>query len=151
MPSENAKTPHTLSDASPQHSLSAQLLLPTCPCGGVQFERQICVLEVPCWKCRKPMKATYGYFGFGPEPPSSFKPEEIAHARRKGVRLERRHSGVVNRSYMMNVCPHCDRPWGDHYAGTLWQDFGQHPMETVLLECEDCGALQRARQPRGAS
>ncbi len=117
---------------------------PKCRCGGVQFQRQICVLELPCWKCKRLMKVSYGYFGFGPEPPSSYKLEEIAYARTKGVKLERRHSGVVNRAYMMNVCPHCNRPWGDHYSGALWQDFGKHPMQTVLLECEDCGVLQRA-------
>ena len=119
-------------------------MAPKCRCGGRLFPRDICILDIPCWKCGRTMKASYGYFGYGPEPPSSFKSEEIAYARGKGVRLERRHSGVVNRWYLMNVCPHCDRPWGDHYAGTLWQDFGKHPFETVLLACEECGVLQRA-------
>lgn len=115
---------------------------PKCSCGGILFPRSISIVELPCWKCRKPMKASYGYFGFGPVPPSYFAVEEIVYASRCGVKIQKRFSSVVRRSYYMNICPHCDRPWGDNFAGTLWADFGAHPSKDVLHQCEKCNTTK---------
>lgn len=108
---------------------------PLCECGEKLFPRSIYVVESGCKICRKPMKASYGYFGYGPLEPLWFKSEEVIYARDQGVKIERRYSGAARRWCFMNLCPHCDSPWDD---GTLWDRFSTDPSYDVLWHCEKC-------------
>lgn len=110
-------------------------------CGGVLRDREISLVERPCWKCQKPMKLSYGFFGYGPVDPRSFLPEEIRFARNNGVKIERRFSKIVGKRYDANVCPHCDSIWGSFFMSEIWEGLGRDPSWTILRQCEKCQAV----------
>jgi hypothetical protein len=66
------------------------------------------------------MKITFGVEGGTALSPENLTEAELTAARAAGAKLEVRHSKTVDRDYLANVCPHCDRISGDFYLHDYW-------------------------------
>ena len=61
------------------------------------------IVEAKCWSCGSPMKIALIEL-YGPE---RFTDKEIEFASSKGVLIEEKFSGTMQKSYLANTCPKC--------------------------------------------
>lgn len=89
-----------------------------------QIERQMCIIEAPCWKCEDMMnvaviindiKITNIFRG-----PEAFSQEEKEIAKKHNVIIRERYSYTRVETYSANTCPHCDTFIGKFY---LYEEY----------------------------
>lgn len=106
-----------------------------CPrCKTPLHPRRVFVTDVPCWHCGQGMRVAFGEGAYSLDP-SDLTSGEIAAARKAGAVINNRFSATLNRRYLANVCPYCERFWGRHY---LFECKGNPSGWTCVLERSDC-------------
>lgn len=131
-------------------------VIQSCPKCRSEIEiRAVNVVLGDCWSCGADMKIAFGVEGGMALSPENLTEDELTAARAAGAKLEVRHSKTVDRDYLANVCPHCDRITGDFYLHDYW-DLAS-PENTVAEKrlCPVCDlgrepVVRRRRKPRTA-
>ena len=77
------------------------------------------------------MKIALLFSGGSFDDPSVFSPKLLAIAREKGVKIEDKHSNMMDESYQANVCPHCGSMFGRRFLCDYYSDEAE---EEVVLD-----------------
>jgi hypothetical protein len=77
-------------------------------CGNRMNAKYICIGAIDCWKCHRPMKASWIEARFEVFSPEDFTLSELDYARNNGVIIKKVTSKTLDgEQYLANVCSHC--------------------------------------------
>lgn len=114
-------------------------LLPRCPsCSSAMSEKQLEVIAVPCWKCKKTMRAARICIGATHVDPESFSVQEKRAARDMGVLLKRQYSHTTKSHYVANTCPGCSGFIGAYHLFENHHDTEAFASKGLGFGCERC-------------
>lgn len=90
-----------------------------------------------CWKCSKPMKVALLFDGGGFDDPSVFTDKLLVMAREKGVKLEDKHSNMMEETYTANICPHCGSMYGRMFLCDFYSDEAEEEIDLSEYKLEE--------------
>ncbi len=112
-------------------------------CQEYLSERNIYIIDAPCYSCEIEMKVALGrhYSIFGPE---EFNIEELKYAKANGVLITNNYSKTAEESYLSNTCPSCNAFIGRFFLFENYflpaKDYNEYTYVTKLsgYNCQKC-------------
>lgn len=83
---------------------------------------KLLIKDADCWKCGKVMKIALLFTGMDFFDPSMFSSKLLEIAKANRVKIESRHSDMLDETYDANICPHCDSMFGRMFLTQYWYE-----------------------------